>query len=160
MNRTETAKCYALAAGAYEMEPSATTIEAWHLLLADLDGDAALAATKRLCQRDTPFPPRPGEIVAEVARLTGDELPSLDAAVGFYLAGEWDRHPAIRAAASRVQWDRNGDKAQAAVWEFRSYYSAAMHAEESGRPLRAVGNGDGPQRIGAALFALPRGDGA
>lgn len=131
MRRTDTAKIFALVAATYNMAVNELAVEAWHLLLADLDADQATTATKRLCRRDTPFPPRPGEIVAEVERINGTTPPSTEAALGFYLAGKWDRHPLIAIAAGRVPWDRNTAPDEA-KWSFRSHYEAALFDHATG----------------------------
>lgn len=147
MNPRQTAECYALVASAYGLEASTHQIEAWQLLLGDLDGPAALEATKRLCLRDTPFPPRPGEIKAEVERMTNTAAPDLEAATGYYLAGNWDVHPAVNAAAQRVYWDRINapDKAR---FQFRDLYNAELDHAETGRNDPSL---SGPQPIGELL---------
>lgn len=146
MNRAQTAECYALVAAAYQLEPDETNLKAWHILLGDLDGQEAIAATVRLCRRDTPFAPRPGEIIAEVERVTGDKAPSLEAAVGFYMAGEWTIHPAVERAARAVQWDRINapDKAR---YQFRSMYEAELWREETGARREAEAINAGPQPL-------------
>lgn len=155
MNRSDTAKVYALVCGAYDVAMSEIGITSWHALLADLDADLTMEAARRLCLRDSSFPPRPGEIVAEMQRLTGDTPPPLEAAIGYYLAGRWDAHPLVAHVAKGCQWDPVYAPEEA-KWDFRARYQAALHDHDDGtrRPVReALTNG--PRR---AAFELVRGD--
>lgn len=140
MNRSDTAKCYALVCGAYSAPPDEVNVEAWYLLLRHLNADLAMEATRRLCLRDSPFPPRPGEIAAEARRILGDEPPSVDAALGLYAAGEKDTHPLVRAAADRCYWRFDRDDADKVRFEFRDAYQAVLYkAEDDARePSRAA----------------------
>lgn len=150
MNRTETAKCYALVAKTYGTASDPEAMEAWHLLLGDLDGEQAQTATVALCRTMT-FAPRPAEIRAEVDRASGVTPPSLDAALGFYLAGEWDRHPLVRAAAAAVHWDRINAPDQAQR-QFRALYGAALHDEtDRSRGVAGPALGAQPRPIGELL---------
>lgn len=146
MNRSDTAKVYALVCGAYDTTPSEVGITAWHALLVDLDPQLAMEAARRLCSRDSSFPPRPGEILAEVSRLTGDTPPPLEVAVGYFLAGQLDAHPAVAEAAEGCKWCRV-NAPEEAKWEFRSRYQAVLHDLEEGtrRPVRDA-LARGPQR--------------
>lgn len=154
MNREETATCYGIVCAAYGIDSDPATLRAWHLLMADEIPDGyGVKATKKLCQSDSPYPPRPGQIIAEAHRLDGTKAPALDAATGLYLSGDWDRHPAIRAAAERVYWDRR-TAPEEARWQFRSLYAAQLHDEDMGitRPDRQALT-EGPQRITPELEA-------
>lgn len=137
MNRSDTAKVYALVCGAYDTTPSEVGITAWHALLADLDFEHTMEAARLLCRRDSPFAPRPGEIIAEVARLNGDTPPPLEVAIGYFLAGHLDAHPAVAEAARGCHWCRI-NAPEEAKWEFRSRYQAVLHDHEEGtrRPSR------------------------
>ncbi len=130
MNRTDTAQCYALVCAAYETEPNELNIEAWHLLMRDLDGPLAIEATRRLCRRDSPFPPRPGEILAEAKRIRGEEPPGVDAAVGLYFADREDMHPLVQRAAGKCFFDRHKTDYERARWEFRNAYEAILYEAE------------------------------
>lgn len=129
MNRAEVAECFALVVACYDLDPAPATIEAWHVMLRDLDADEAFAATKALCARDTAFAPRPGEIIAQVRRARGDEPPTLEAATGYFLAGEHTAHPLVEQATSAVTWDRRLAPDQAR-FQFRAAYLAALDAAE------------------------------
>lgn len=130
MNRTDTAKCYALVCGAYCVEPNEVNIESWLMLLRDLDGALALEATRRLCLRDSPFPPRPGEIMAEARRIRGNEPPNVDAAVGLYFADRDELHPLVQLAAAKCFFDRHKTDYDRARWEFRNAYEAVLYEAE------------------------------
>lgn len=148
MNRSDTARVYALVCGAYDVAMSEIGITAWHALLEDLDFELAMEATRRLCRRDSSFAPKPGEIVAEVQRLTGDTPPPLESAVGYFLAGQDDVHPLVAEVAKGCYWDRH-NAPEEAKWEFRSRYQAALHDRDEGtrRPVREA-LGTGPVSVG------------
>lgn len=157
MDIRDTAKILALVSAAYQMDVNDLTVDAWHGLMEDLDGPAAIEATKRLCRRDSPFPPRPGEIIAEARQLDGDSPPPLNAAAGYYMMGKWDVHPAVRAAARRVCWDRKVKPVEAER-EFRSHYSAELDAHEHSlrepareviAEARSIGGDDGVYELDA-----------
>lgn len=157
MNRADTARCYALVCGAYGMEANESGILAWHALLGELDAAVAEQATRRLCARDSSFAPRPGEILAEAQRLTGDTPPPIDAAVGYFLEGHWDVHPLVRGCAEACPWDRVRG-ADDARWDFRARYTAALHdhEEQARRPVREALGYAAP--VAPALAAPPTPD--
>jgi hypothetical protein len=148
MNREDTARCYALVCGAYEATaPNETTLAAWHMLIQDLDAKVALEATRRLCLRDSPFPPRPGEILAEVRRIRGEEPPSVAAAVGLYFADREDMHPLVQRAAAKCCFDRHRTDYDRARWEFRNSYEALLYeAEDEARQPSRQALGIAPAR--------------
>lgn len=149
MTRDETAACYALALKAHRQPLDPDELDAWQLLLGDIDGTAAMAATRRLCLRPGQWPPTPGDIASEVARATGTTPPAPEVALGHYLAGRWDAHPAVERAARAVYWDRSAAP-DAAAREFRRIYAAETDAEvPAGR--RALGAG--PPRALAEVLA-------
>jgi hypothetical protein len=154
MNRSDTAKVYALVCGAYDVTMSEIGITAWHALLADLDAKLTMEAARRLCLRDSSFPPRPGEVVAEMQRLTGDTPPPLEAATGYYLAGQLDAHPVVAQVAAGCYWDRI-NAPEEAKWDFRARYQAALHDIDEGtrRPVREALNG-APKGIGQLVREL------
>lgn len=156
MNREDTAKVVYLIANAF----GGTTVnkpilEAWHLVLGDADGEQALEATLRLCRQDRQHAPRPGEVLAEIARMTDTTAPTVDAAVGFYIAGQWDRHPLVKRAAEAVYWDRR-EMPDKAKWDFRNLYESMLHDERTGtvRSDPALTRGE-PSRLDIASV-LPR----
>lgn len=162
MNRLNVARCYTIVALAYGLDASTEAVDTWTMLLADVDDAAGIEATKALCRRDSPFPPRPGEIVAEAARLDGTAPPTIDVALGHYLAGNWDVHPAVRAAADRVYWDRRLVPERAS-FEFRQVYAAVVddtpaltdrHHERLGPARPATGEGE-PGPIGEIIRGDP-----
>jgi len=156
MNRAETATCYTLACKAYGAPIDELELRSWHELLHDLDGSMALEATRRLCLRDAKFKPNPGEIKTEVERIDGATPPPMNAAIGFYLAGEWDEHPLIRTAAEKVYWDRNNEP-EKARHDFRNHYAAALDQHENGHTPRRPAIGEStpqPLALGAVMDEL------
>lgn len=133
LERKAVGDCYTLAMTAFRQPVRAEEIRAWYALLGPLEVDPAdlLEATRRLCLRDTPFPPTAGEVYAETRRLDGSSPPGVEAAVGFYLAGRWTEHPAVMRAATRVYWDRHYAP-DAAAREFRRLYEAELYDETRG----------------------------
>lgn len=127
VTREQAADCYTLAMTAYRRDVHPEEVRAWHTVfeVAGIDGGEAVRATARLCSRPGQFPPTPGDIVAEAR---GGGAPDLDAAIGYYLAGAWDVHPAVAVAARQVYWDRVNapDKA---LHQFRQFYAAAVDAQ-------------------------------
>jgi hypothetical protein len=132
IDRAKVAECYTLAMTSHHRDVKSEELRAWHAVLeaSGVDGDAAVQATIRLCMEPGGFPPTPGDVIAEV--LAGTTPPALDAAIGFYLAGDWDAHPLVAVAARNVWWDRTNAQDQA-VRQFRQFYAAAIEAESSRR---------------------------
>lgn len=148
MNKTETAQCYALVCGAYDLHASDAGIAAWHMLLSRMDATVALEATRLLCERDTSFPPRPGEIIAEAKRLLGDNPPSVDAALSFYVTGNKAVHPLVRKAAERCYLNPARDSYDSARFEFRGAYEAVLHeAEDEARQESRMALGIETRRV-------------
>lgn len=136
MTRTEAKRLFALVAATYRLPPSEIEAEAWFVLLAPLDFDIAMAATKRLLTQSRDYPPKPGDVYE--AAVLGD-APSIEQATAWYTAGEWDRHPLVGKAARAVYWDRASAPTKARD-EFRVLYLAALHdARDAG-----AGNALGP----------------
>lgn len=138
MNRAETARCYALVTAGYHQTPSEGVLAGWFALLGDLDAQEAYAATLHLC-RTSKYPPRPAEIREVVESAKGEVAPDVEAALGYFMAGEWSVHPAIEAAAKGVYWDRlmAPDKAEFA---FRALYKRALDREMTGQRQAAIGD--------------------
>lgn len=155
MTRPETAQVVALITAAYGVEFTPEQIAAWHALLGDLDGTVVLEATRRLCLTDNPHPPRPGQVKAEVDHLDGTTPPSIDAAVGLYLSGDWSVHPLVEKAAMRVMWDRVTNP-EAAKWQFRTIYEGALFDHDDGtrRPFRTAITA-GAQPLAELMAAQP-----
>jgi hypothetical protein len=128
VTREQAADCYTLAMTAHRHDVKPEEVRAWHTVLAasGIDGDAAVQATVRLCSRPGQFPPTPGDVVAEAQGV--DAPPSVEAAMGHFLAGTWDAHPAVEAAARNVWWDRVNAPDQA-MRQFRQLYAAALDGE-------------------------------
>lgn len=108
----------------YHFELTEPFVEANHMVLAHLDAQIAMRAAHRLCARDSAFPPRAGEIVAECARLDPSTPPPLDVATGYYLDRRWDAHPLVQQVAESVYWDHRTSDGRR---EFRDKYVAALH---------------------------------
>lgn len=136
MTKDEVAACYTLAMTNFRQKIRREELEAWYAVLGPtgIDGSVALEATRRLCLRDSPFPPTSGEVYAETRRLDGSAPPSVEAAIGHYLAGRWNAHPAVKRAAAAVYWDR-AYSPDAAAREFRRLYEAELDNEQSSRGL-------------------------
>lgn len=134
MTRDEVAACYTLAMTNSRQAIRREELEAWYTVLGPttIDGAVALEATRRLCLRDSAFPPSSGEVYAETQRLDGSSPPSVEAATGHYLAGRWTAHPAVKRAASKVYWDRSYAP-DAATREFRRLYAAELDNETAAR---------------------------
>jgi hypothetical protein len=139
MNRKETARCYLLWAAAYDRDAKDATIAGWHAIIGDLDGDEAYEATLELC-RSSKHVIRPSEIRDRVLKKSGDLPPDIEAAIGYYLAGEWTVHPLVEKAAKRVDWDRKMMPKEA-TYQFRAGYTALLDNSDTGR----TGGGRRPQ---------------
>jgi hypothetical protein len=126
MTREEVMQVYVLVTTSYRQQVRKEELEAWHALLGptDLPAGDVMAAATRLCLEPRTFPPTVGEVYAAAVAVSSPPVPSMDAAIGHYLAGNWDAHPAIREAARAVWWDRRMAEAQA-VRQFRQLYTAA-----------------------------------
>lgn len=147
MNKIQTAEVVMFVSKAHRsMDTDQNTMRVWHALLSDLDGEAVLAATVSLLRKPSAFAPTPGQIRAEVERMDGTTPPSEQAALGYYMSGEWDAHPAVARAAKAVYWDRN-ECPEEAKWDFRARYAAELDREENGHVRTELGSGNGPQRI-------------
>ncbi|HYH73335.1 MAG TPA: hypothetical protein VD764_08945, partial [Nocardioides sp.] len=139
ISRDQVAECYQLAMTAYRCDIKREELNAWLAVLgaADIDGDVAVTVTVRMCMRPGQWPPTPGDVVGETLAVMGrPPAPAIDAAVGYYLAGDWDVHPAVAQAARAVWWDRVAAEAQA-VRQFRQLYAAALD-DTVRRPAPAV----------------------
>ena len=155
MNREQVLRCYLLWASAHNIEPSDTGILAWYAALDDVDGDAGYAATVDLVRTSTRMF-RAGDVRQAVLKGNGDLPPDEETALGYYLSGQWDRHPAIAKAANDVHWDRF-EVPDRATYQFRQLYRSAVDAEGNQR-REGIGRGD-PAAIGDLLGdAQPEGD--
>jgi hypothetical protein len=159
ISRDQVAECYSLAMTAYRQDLRAEELNSWLEVLgaADIDGAVAVTATVRLCMRPGQWPPTPGDVVAETLAVMGrPPAPELDAAVGYYLAGDWDAHPAVAQAARAVWWDRVNAEAQA-VRQFRQLYAAALD-DTVRRPAPAVRRSEPAAIRESVQRAITRGD--
>lgn len=153
MTKPEMVSLLALIAKVYPTQATdKATLAAWFGVMGDTDPDKALTATRSLLRQPNDFPPRPGHILAEVDRLDGTTPPSEQAALGYYMSGQWSVHPAVERAAKLVYWDRN-ERPDDAKWDFRSRYAAELDREENGHVRGELGSGNGPQRIALAPVA-------
>lgn len=140
MRLEDTKRVYVLVCTNYSVDLSDTTAAMWHETLSDLPAQVAWEAAKRLCRRNSPFAPKPGEIFAEAQRILGTEPPSLDVATGMFLTGRSHQHPAVAAAAARCTLDptyRNADSQECRM-QFRAIYEAVRweHEQEALSPVR------------------------
>jgi hypothetical protein len=132
MERVDTAKCFFMVAHAFAMpDPTEAQLETWHALIGHLDPEVAMAATVGLCSQDREFAPRPGQIIAEAQRMLTPEAPTVAAALGFYMAGDWDVHPIVAKVARACFYDRvmAPDEAK---WDFKQRYEAALWDDDQG----------------------------
>lgn len=162
MNKHETGEVVMYVAKVHRsMESDADTMRVWHALLSDLDGPTTLKATMSLLRKPSAWPPTPGQIRAEVERLDGNTLPTEQAALGYFMTGQWTVHPAVERAAKAVHYDRH-ECPQEAIWDFKSRYAAELDREDNGHVRPAVGTGTATRLDPAAamrqLAAVPAPD--
>lgn len=151
MTKPEMVALLALIAKVYPTQATdKATLAAWYDVMGDTEPDAALAATRSLLRQPNDFPPKPGHILAEVARLNGSTAPLLEAATGYFMAGNINAHPAVARAAATVYWDR-AHKPDEARWQFRDAYSAELDREQNGHVRTELGSGNGPQRLALVM---------
>jgi hypothetical protein len=155
VNLKDTQRCYTFVCGQYGIDPSDVAARMWHETLEPLSARVAWEATKAMCNRKSPFPPRPGEIAAEARQMMGVEPPSVEAAFGLWRSGRKNRHPAIAEAAARCQWDPQRSEPKAAWYDFRAQYEAVLweHREADYEPVRAQLGIEAPKV--AEVVALP-----
>jgi hypothetical protein len=166
MDAKQVSTIYVLCCGNWRREPSEIELTAWEVAFEDADGDT-VAATVRHMMRDDPRPakdrafmPRPNDILDLCRRVDGDIPPTLDEAVGLYLADDHS-HPLVAAAVAslgRMRLDpHQPEVATAARFEFRNAYAAvlARHEDDLLRPAREAIEAGTP---GAELMALLAGD--
>jgi len=120
MTRKDVAKLLAFATAALpSVKLSGATVEAWWVLLGDLDADVAMAALRRvLAVQEIPALPAPGAIRKAAAELTHPRLPSPEEAWAMVLkavrqhghydppGGDWDfAYEPVRRAVRAIGWD-------------------------------------------------------
>ena len=120
MTRKDVAKLLAFATAALpSVKLSGATVEAWWVLLRDLDAAVALAALRRvLATQEIPALPTPGAIRKAASELTRPRLPSPEEAWATVLeavrqhghydppGGAWDfEHELVRRAVRAIGWD-------------------------------------------------------
>lgn len=113
MNREQTASIVAVLCAAFPQVPvTRETIEVYHSVLGDLDGDATQAAVRELLLTVERFPP-PATIRRKVAERAGVLAPAASEAWGEVLAQARERgarqrptfsHPAIEKVAHDIGW--------------------------------------------------------
>lgn len=156
MEADDIVEVYAVVCATYEREFSALAVKGWQLALAPFESTIVEHAVAEILREKRPFPPKPGEIVDMIHRLDGTIPPTLDAATGYYLAGQLDAHPLVREAAAAVPWDVNHpDVADRARFQFRNAYAALIdrHEDDRLRPAREAIEAGSPAAAFAALIA-------
>lgn len=160
MTPQEVLRCLTLVDEAFDVparsaQATKAKVALWHAVLGEFPAQVGLTATKRVLGSDLRYAPRPGQIAAEARKLLGVEPPSTEAAVGMYLSGRRDGHPAVAEAARRCNLDpRRADYGEVR-WEFRSMYEAVLreHRDAELGPVREALGIDAPKV--APVVALP-----
>lgn len=137
MTPDDARRLYVLAASSTRTQPTDTEAAAWVWLLDDIDPRLAAVALRAMLAPATPgakgrpFMPAVSELVAEVRRISGDVPPTVDEALGYYMAGRHDAHPLIGEAARMATWDyRVADVARQAGFDFKANYAGLLHRED------------------------------
>lgn len=145
MNHQESLAAYVLCCSIWRRDPTDTELAGWVLAFEDADPVVINETIKLVVKEDRPFMPRPGEILNEARRLSGDVPPTVAEALGAYQMGDLS-NPLVAEAASGAYWDVNGEKGESEVHRFRAAYAALLRRAEDDklRPARdAIEAGDG-----------------
>jgi hypothetical protein len=162
MDAEQTETVYLTCCYNWRRDPVQGELGAWGYAFEDADADVVAEALKMLLRedprpaKDRAFMPRPDDILRLCRRVNGDIPPTLDEAVGLYLADDYS-HPLVAAAVDSLGAARldphHPDVATSARFEFRNAYAAvlARHEDDKLRPAREALEAGSP---GAELLAI------